>query len=390
MKDHYDVIIVGAGPAGTITAQYAAKNGASVLVLEKDRDVGMPVRCGEAVSDRSLEELVDIEPRWIASSIKRFKLIAPSGDVVEPILDGSGYVLERRIFDYDLARIAADFGAEVITKAYVDRLLFTNGKCDGVRFKDNNESQEVHAKIIVGADGVESRVGKWAGIDTTTHFRDMECCAQMTLSNIDIEDGVCEFYFGQEYAPQGYLWIFPKGYRIANVGVGISGEAGKKKSPIRYLKEFVEEKFPNAGILTTVAGGVPCAPTLEHIVRNNVVLVGDAAHQVNPISGGGITSGMIAGKIAGEVIARALRKNDLSILTEYENEWEKKVGAKHRTYYKMKNVVHRFSDESLNNIATQVLKIPVEKRTLWAIFRTALFKQPSLIWEMIKVFGLKM
>lgn len=390
MKDQYDVIVVGAGPAGTTAARYVAMNGNSVLVLEKDRDVGMPVRCGEAVSNRSVEEFFPLDPRWIASTIRRFKLIAPNGLCVEPDIGGFGYVLERRIFDYDLARLTVEQGAEVITKAYVDGLTFSNGACTGVSMKLNGEQKYVHAKIIIGADGVESRVGKWAGIDTTTHFRDMECCAQMTLANIDYEDEACEFYFGKNIAPQGYLWIFPKGNRLANVGIGISGEAAKKKSPVRYLKEFVEKKFPHAGILTTVAGGVPCAPTLKEIVKENVVLVGDAAHQVNPMSGGGITSGMIAGKIAGETIAHALKKNDLSILHEYQKEWDKRVGAKHRTYYKMKNAVYKFSDEALNDIAVNVLKLPVEKRTIWGVFKTALIHQPSIIWEMIKVFGLKM
>ena len=390
MKDRYDVVVVGAGPAGTTAARYVAMKGYSVLVLEKDRDVGMPVRCGEAVSDRSIEEFFELDPKWIASTIRRFKLIAPNGRCVEPDIGGFGYVLERRIFDYDLARLAVERGAELATKAYVDALTFDAGACTGVSMKLNGERRNVQAKIIIGADGVESRVGKWAGIDTTTHFRDMECCAQMTLANIDYEDEACEFYFGKLIAPQGYLWIFPKGKRLANVGIGISGEAAKKRSPLSYLKEFVEKKFPDAGILTTVAGGVPCAPTLERIVKENIVLVGDAAHQVNPMSGGGITSGMIAGKIAGETIARALKKNDLSILQDYEKEWEKRVGAKHRTYYKMKNAVYKFSDEAFNDIAEHVLRLPSEKRTIWGVFKTALIRQPSIIWEMIKVFGLKM
>ena len=97
---------------------------------------------------------------------------------------------------------------------------------------------------------------------------------------------------------------------MANVGVGISGTASKNKAAIRYLQEFVERRFPGAGVLTTVAGGVPCAATIDTMVTGNVVLVGDAAHQVNPMSGGGITSGMIGGKLAGEAIARAIERNN--------------------------------------------------------------------------------
>lgn len=406
MKARYDVVVVGAGPAGSTCARYAAAGGASVLLLEKDRDVGMPVRCGEAVSNRSLEKIVDIDPRWIAATIKRFRLISPSGHMVEPDLGGYGYVLERRIFDYDLARLASEAGADVHTKSYVDGLLPADGgeavramrgdkesngssEWKGVSLLWKGEARKVEARVIVGADGVESRVGKWAGIDTTTHLRDMETCAQMTLTNVDLEDDVCEFYFGQDAAPMGYLWVFPKGHGMANVGVGISGMASKKKAAIRYLQEFVAQRFPGAGVLTTVAGGVPCATTVDTLVKGNVVLVGDAAHQVNPMSGGGITSGMIGGKLAGEAIARALEKNDLSLLNDYAKQWRKDVGAKHDTYYRMKGAVYKFPDETLDDIAINVLKLREDKRTIWGVFKTALRHQPGLIWEMVKTFGLK-
>ncbi|MFA6234730.1 MAG: NAD(P)/FAD-dependent oxidoreductase [Bacteroidota bacterium] len=413
MKERYDVIVVGAGPAGTTCARYAAARGASVLVLEKDRDVGMPVRCGEAVSNRSLEKIVDIDPRWIAATIRRFRLVSPSGHIVEPDLGGHGYVLERRIFDYDLARLAVEAGAELHTKSYVDGLIpandFVTGSRNvpaisgpvssvtdaigripwqGVSLTWKGEPRRVLGRIIVGADGVESRVGKWAGIDTTTHMRDMESCAQMTLSNVDLEDDTCEFYFGSDTAPMGYLWVFPKGHGMANVGVGISGTASKKKAAIRYLQEFVERRFPGAGVLTTVAGGVPCAATVDTLVKGNVVLVGDAAHMVNPMSGGGITSGMIGGKLAGEAIARALEKNDLSLLNEYPRQWHKDVGAKHETYHKMKAAVYKFPDATLDDIAVNVLKLREDKRTIWGVFKTALRHQPSLVWEMVKTFGL--
>ncbi|HTP14042.1 MAG TPA: NAD(P)/FAD-dependent oxidoreductase [Bacteroidota bacterium] len=387
MKEEYDVIVVGAGPAGSTAARYAAEGGASVLMLEKDRDVGYPVRCGEAVSHDGLVQFIQPNPKFIASTVTKFRLVSPSGKSVVPRLDGVGYVLERRIFDYEVAKLAAQRGAEVITKAYVyDLLRDDKGQATGVRVLIKDRKAEIRGKIVVGADGVESRVGRWAGIDTACHIRDMESCAQMTISGIEVDDDVLDFYFGDKVSPGGYLWVFPKGKNTANVGIGISVESAKNKSAIRYLQEFVKRKFPTAAVLTHIAGGVPCAKTCDTIAKNRVLLVGDAAHQVNPTSGGGIISGMIGGMLAGQVAAEAIQRNDLSILPEYEKRWHKRLGWRHEVFYNIKEGISRFSDETLNNIAESALKLPEQKRTLGGIFRTALWNQPSMLLDVARVF----
>ena len=387
MKEKYDVIVVGAGPAGSTTARIAAAAGLSVLLLEKDAQVGVPVRCGEAVSNQSIRSLVDFDERWISATVRTFRLIAPNGTEVEPDLGGIGYILDRTRFDYDLAMKAVECGAELVTGAFVTGLLPAEKGWNGVTFMQNGKQRRVSGDIIVGADGVESRIGVWAGIDTTTPMRDMETCAQMLVENIRVDEDACEFYFGKDIAPTGYLWVFPKGDGRANIGVGISGAASRTRHALSYLKEFVARRYPDGNIVSTIAGGVPCAATLPQLVKENVVLVGDAAHQVNPMSGGGITSGMRGGKLAGEAIVRAVANSDRSLLHSYEKEWEDLLGAKHRWYYKMKQAVYRFPDEMLNTIADRFQSLPPEKRTLWVIFRTALIRHPSLVWDMVKVFG---
>jgi digeranylgeranylglycerophospholipid reductase len=386
MKNRYDVIVIGAGPAGSTAARYAAAGGASVLMLEKDRDVGYPVRCGEAVSHEGVVQFIQPDEKWIAARCTRFRLIAPNGSAVIPRLDGLAYVLERRIFDYELAKVAAREGAEVVTKAYAYDLIKPNGPVEGVRVLIKDQRVDIRASVVIAADGVESRVGKWAGIDTTTHIHDMESCAQVTLTGINVEEDILDFYFGDEVAPGGYLWVFPKGKDAANVGLGVNVENGKKKAAIKYLEEFVERKFPGSAILTRIAGGVPCAKTCDEIVKNNVMLVGDAAHQVNPLSGGGIISGMIGGMIAGQVGAEAIRKNDLKHLAEYEKRWHKRLGWRHEVFYNIKEAISRFSDDTLNKLCENGSKLPEEKRTVGGIFRTALWNQPSMLLDVARVF----
>lgn len=386
MKPSYDVIVVGAGPAGLTAARSAASAGASVLVLEKDRDVGYPVRCAEAVSHEGLVQFIEPDPRWISATVTKFRLVAPNGKSVVPRLDGTGYVLERRIFDYELAKIAARCGAEIVTKAYVYDLLRTDKGVEGVRVLVQDRKLDVRSSVVIAADGVESRAGKWAGIDTTCSIGDMESCAQVTIGGIQPEEDTLELLFGDAVAPGGYLWVFPKGNGTANVGLGISVERAKKKSAVRYLEEFLERRYPGSAILTRIAAGVPCAQTLPTIVKDGVMLVGDAAHQVNPVSGGGIISGMIGGMIAGEVAGAGVRSGDLSALAEYPARWHKRLGWRHEVFYSIKEAISDLSDDTLNLIAEKALQLPEAKRTLGGIFRAAVWNKPSLLLDVARVF----
>ncbi|MFQ5708186.1 MAG: NAD(P)/FAD-dependent oxidoreductase [bacterium] len=391
MRDSYDCIVVGGGPGGAWAAKYAAEKGARVLLLEKDREIGTPVRCAEAVGERGLNMVVEPQPRWVTNVIEGAVLVAPDGKevVLESEKEGDrGLMLDRKIFDYDLVQLATMQGVEVMTKAYVYGLIKNNGAVKGVRVQHMGSNLEIRSRLVIGADGVESRVGRWGGLRTNIKMKDMESCLQMTLSNIKVEPKYVYFYFGHEVAPGGYLWVFPKNDRVANVGLGISGEYARFKSARQYLKQFIDKHFPHAAVLYTVVGGVPCAPTLKKITADGLMLVGDAAHQVNPISGGGIVTAMIAGKMAGCVAAQAIATDDLSdkALARYAADWHQAEGKNHERFYKIKKGVYKLTDEDLNKTADAVLRLPPEKRTIINIFKSALVNHPRLILDVLKVF----
>jgi digeranylgeranylglycerophospholipid reductase len=388
MKNQYDLIVVGAGPAGSMAARFAAEQGVSVLMLEKDRDVGYPVRCGEAISKAGVEEFIEPDEKWITAHINKFLFIAPDNTEVKLQFDTEqeGYVLERRIFDYELAKTAVKEGAQILTRAYVNGLLIDDDKVAGVKYEHNGEQKELKAKIVIAADGVESRVGRWAGLTTHIDFRDMECCTQITAAEISIAQDTLYFYFGKDVAPEGYFWIFPKGENIANIGLGVSGMIGRNFSAKSFLNNFMEKNYPDASVLTTIAGGVPSAITLDKISAPGIALVGDAARQVNPLSGGGIASGMIGASIAGRIAGEAIKRNKLNHLLSYDKAWHDRLGKRHETFNRIKEGIFNFSDEKFNSIAHSINKIPFEKRTLGKVFRTALLNQPSLLIDVAKVF----
>ena len=390
IKDFYDVVVVGSGPAGGMTALTAAKNGASVLILERDREVGIPVRCAEGISLRSLTKFFDIDERWISNYLEGAKLYAPNGEFCSMLASatGGGVILERRLFDAHICELAAKYGAEVITKADVYDLIKENGKICGIKFRHFGEERQVWTNIVVGADGPESRIGRLAGLETALKISDIHSGAQYLMTNIDIEHKYSHFFFKNNTAPGGYAWAFPKGKNTANIGIGVRPDKCNGKSAKELLDKFVKEKFPNGKIISFIAGVVPTSVTLGKITSDNLMLVGDAAHQVNPVTGGGLSNVLLAGKIAGEVAAEAVQKNNFSdkFLKKYHKIWMKEKGNQQKLFYKLKEVFFDFPDEKLNEICDLLNEIPKEKLTLFQLLKTAIKEKPVLVKELIKFY----
>ena len=383
MRDEYDVIVVGAGPGGSTAARTAAED-CDVLLIEKRQEIGDPVRCAEAVSIGSAATYLAPDKKWISSEIKGMQLIAPDGTTIElreQPLQAPDVVLERKIFDRALAKNAARAGAHVMVRTRATGLITEDGVVKGVRMNRLGEDFEVRSKVVIGADGVESQVGRWGGIDTTLKLRDIESCAQYYLENVDIAQDMFQFYTGSQYARRGYVWVFPKGGQAANIGLGVLGSALNAKRPIDYLNEFVADKFPDGQPVELVMGGVPVSDALTTIVSDGLMLVGDAAHHTLPLVGGGIITAMDGGALAGRVARKAVRENDASVrvLREYETEWMSTFGKLLKRMYKAKEFIVSRSDEDLNRIAHAFQGIQPDEMSPKGITMRLLKKDPKLL-----------
>ena len=213
----YDVVVVGAGPAGSMTARFAAEGGANVLMIEKRQEIGSPVRCGEGIARHFLEECkIPYDRKWVATEVKGAKVVSPCGNVfkIDERHAGNevGIVIERDIFDKTLAKHAAQAGADILVKTTATGLLKEDGKVTGVHVKQLDKEFDVKAKVVVAADGYESQVGRWAGIKTLLKAEDVTGTLQYRLTNIQKDEDFpeyCEFLLGS-IAPGGYIWVFPK------------------------------------------------------------------------------------------------------------------------------------------------------------------------------------
>lgn len=389
-----DVLVIGAGPAGSSTAKHAALNGADVIIIDKKSEIGAPKRCAEGVSKEGLKKL-NIEPnnRWVTKELTGVRLIAPNGTHVwlneEKVkLPEAGYILERKVFDKHMAMDAARAGAKIMVKT-----LATGLRKEGdnliVTAETMGEEFEIKAKIVIGADGPESRVGRWAGLKTTLKPKTMESCAQYEMVNVKMQDSnSIEFYFGS-VAPGGYAWIFPKGDDIANVGLGILSTE-TDKSAYEHLLEFVKNNpaTRDAQPVELNIGGDPVAGMLKKLVTDNFMLVGDAASQVNPLTGGGIISAMEAGLYAGEVAAAAVRDGDYSAktLNKYQERCEENIGVKFKRDLKVKDYLLSLSDEELNSIADAFQDIELDNINTAELIKNLIKVSPKALLKLGKLF----
>jgi digeranylgeranylglycerophospholipid reductase len=387
--ENYDIVIVGAGPGGSSCAKTAAENGLNVLLIEKRKEIGAPKRCGEGLSLAAFKR-INLKPEgdWLKQSIKGAFVFSPSGKRVAAYYpDEAGYVIERKIFDKWLAEQASYAGAKVLAGTRATALIKEDGKIKGLKIKNNDGEAEVKAKIVVAADGVESLVARWAGIRTNHTVADTCSGAQFEMSDIDIEDPhMLELYMGNEIAPGGYIWVFPKGDKLANVGIGTRYNYAKGKTAYQYLKEFVDS-HPNlkkGSILEVNTGCIPVGGPLKELSADNLLIVGDAAHQVNAIHGGGIGEAIKAGQIAGEVAAKCIKSRDCSAsaLKEYDIKWYEERGNRLTKLVKLRAVVEQLKDKELDYLADQLSGediIGLAGAKGYAKFAKILAKKPSLL-----------
>ena len=329
---HYDVIVVGAGPAGSSSAYMAAKNSCNVALLEKEDVVAQSVRTSGVTWIKDMESFGIPEDCY--NPIKNFSFCSPNNVVTISDDIPRAAVLDVRKTYRWLADQAQKEGVTLFTKTNVtDTIRNKNGTIIGVKASTPDGNTIFYGKMFIDASGFGTAVAKSLGY--TTKWKRFGVGAEYEVNAENVVSDTWWLMVGQEYSPAGYAWIFPVGGKKVRIGVGI-GKPESAVDPTERLKKIIEKKLgpiKDLGKIEEIEfhyGLIPNDGLTRKTVYDNLILVGDSAGQANPLVLEGIRYAIRFGRIAGQVAAKAVNANDTSekILQEYENNWKKAIQSK--------------------------------------------------------------
>lgn len=344
---NYDVIVIGGGPAGCETARLIAEKGYQVLVAEEHRKIGEPMQCAGLVSPRTLKTAA-MPDAIIINQIHGAFIHSPGGKVLS-IRDKEAYalVIDRSEFDRNLSKRAQCAGAEILTGVRASVGDFFSDETS-VKLKSPGGECTARTRLLIGADGANSRVARRINTPAADEVIRM-CAAEVELKCS--EKDMVHIFLGREIAPGWFGWVIPVDGKHARVGIGVSG---RDKHPKHYFNRMVEaypEIFKGMNILRGTGGVVPIG-MFPRIYGERTLLVGDAACQTKPISGGGLYLGLLGAKLCAKVAAKALSKGNLSpeFLSEYQWLWEREMADEIQTALGHRNIFLNMSDKEMDTL----------------------------------------
>jgi len=330
-----EAAVVGAGPAGLLAAKRVAERGFSVQVFEEHSVVGEPSHCAGLISVEGLRRL-GVEPRdsFIQGTVYGGRVYAPSGESLE-LRDrkSRAYVVDRRALDMHLAERAADAGAGLALSERVEALEFK-----GVRATLRLRGGSVEPTVVIDAEGPGARLLSQAGHDTGQ--RGLLNGFNVELAGVEVDQGMVELWFGNSLADGFFAWVIPTGDDSARCGLASRGDG------LAGLKGFVRKRFGVEAPSEVRAGRVCTGGPVRRTVYGNVLLVGDAAGQVKPTTGGGVVLGGLCACVAGDVASEHLARGE--DLSRYERLWRREYGHEFRLMLALRGLMNGLGDERLS------------------------------------------
>jgi len=362
--EKFDIIVVGAGTGGCMAAKTTAKAGLKVCLVDRKRKeaIGDKV-CGDAIGSHHFDRLGLDYPTGdeLEQKIMGAKIYSPDGREVYHVEmeDFYGFIVNRRLFGQRLLKDAVDAGSTFLDSVQVTEPIIRNGFVTGVSVRDlkTERKTELYGDVVVDASGysavLRGKLPLEMGVNVEIDEKDVVICYReiRRLKKEITEPDFCELYFSRTIAPRGYAWVFPESREKVNIGLGVAMIKGFP-NPKKLLYDHIlsRPQFEGSTLVTGGGGHDPTRRPLDCMTGNGILIVGDAACQINPIHGGGIGPSMMGGVLAGKTIIGALERGDVSRegLWSYNVNYMRPYGAKYAGLDVFRMFLQELSDEDLN------------------------------------------
>ncbi|MCX6667039.1 MAG: NAD(P)/FAD-dependent oxidoreductase [Euryarchaeota archaeon] len=305
----YDVVVIGGNLAGATAAINAALEGASVALIERNQEPFFPPHCGELIPDSTAESLHLDKIGCSSNEISTMIFTLSQKKYIFNLKKHKFVMFDRYCVEKHLLKEAKRVGVDVKL---------------GVRMKDFkppfeiflDDNHIIKGRIIIDASGIACCVGNRIEVDTKLRPGDIGVCIQSRVQG-DFKKDTTDWYFHNPYAPFGYAWLFPFNDNMANIGLIVTG--GQKLDLAKMLKNYIGDMTKGRyKITSTFRASVPIAKPLRRLIKDNVMIVGDAARLSHAVSGGGIDNALSSGRLAGRIASKYIHK-EISSLEAYQH-----------------------------------------------------------------------
>lgn len=370
----YDAIVIGAGPAGSFTAKEIAEKGFKVLLIDMKKEIGKPVQCAEAITEFAFENVgLKTQNKWVKQKINGIKILLPKNKCFYSTVKCLS--IDRLLFDKYLAELAVSAGSELKLKTRMKKIKKENKK-----YIIDTDNEKYKTKIIVGADGFLSKTARILGL--LKHQEYINAYEyKFNKKDIDFHTNKWLCMTMDETFHGGYGWVFPRGDEY-NVGVG-SIDA-KLKLLNNYCKSL---GFDINKKKSFIAGKLPYYFDIKKRVIPGAIIVGDAAAMTNPVTGGGIHSAMYSGKIAGQLVAESLEKNNMEIMLNYDKIMKKSMFL-HPIHRRVAYYFQRWTNKNWDFFADAADGLDMKDLTYFKSFKIGL-KYPRYMLRAIELLSIR-
>jgi len=362
-----DVIVVGGGPCGSFVALNLAKLGFSVNVFEEHGGIGVPSHCAGHLSINGLKllELYPLPSEIVENTFCGAVFHSPKGRKFRVVFSSPvTCAVNRVLFDKYIAEMAEKAEAHYLLNSRVESLIVENGFVKGVIAKCGKAEKRFSSKLVIDAEGISSRVLRQADLPMLDSHMLVKA-VQAEVENVsDTETEMVEVFLGKDYAPGLYAWLIPK--RDGKAKVGLATRTGDPRVLLRRLMlkhPTASRKLHKAKILQTSFHSITLGGPIPQAFSNGFLVVGDAASQVKPTTGGGVIFGMTCAKIAAEIASEALRRNDFSsdFLCTYQKQCNKMLGSDVKFMLRIRKMLDALPDDKLDNMISFCAEIGLDK-----------------------------